>query len=116
MEEQLQCRIVDLSVHYHYEDRATVEVYLRNHPELLPYLEQSPAEIEKYFPNSDLTLTVELDEDEDHPEASMEKLFLLISVPDDLTDGLARLDQLDEKWSVHVCESTNELLVIDIQY
>ena len=117
MNEELNRRVQDLSAVYDFEDRTAVEEFVLVHPDLLPYLEQCPAEVEKCFPNADLTLVVELDEDEDNPGASGEKLFVLISV-DEAThsDAFARLDKLDENWAIDVCESTNELLVIDLKY
>ena len=116
MSESVQQRVRDLCVHFDCEDQEAVEAFVSQHPEVLPYLEQGPQEIEKFFPDSDLSLIVELDEDEENGVPPTEKLFLLIAVPGDLSDGLARLDKLDESWSINVCEETNELLVIDLSY
>jgi hypothetical protein len=109
-------RIGDLWAAYQCEDAPRVEAYLRANPDLLAYVEESAAKIATFFPESDLHLSVELDEDEDGGEATQEKLFLLIEAPAELGDALGLLERLDEEWSVDVCEATGDRLVIDLKY
>lgn len=115
MADETSQRILNLSAVYQCEDAAAVEAFLRANPDLLPFVEQSEVQIAKFFPDADLRLAVELDEGEDGGRAQ-EKLFLLIEVPDAIDDTLNRLEQLDEAWSVDVCEATNDRLVIDLKY
>lgn len=109
-------RIRDLWAAYQCDDVAGVEAYLRANPGLLDYVEESAARIAKIFPESDLYLAVELDEDDEGGDAAQEKLFLLIEAPADLGDALGLLERLDEEWSVDVCEATGDRLVIDLKY
>jgi hypothetical protein len=116
MTNETEQRIRDLWAAYQCDDVPRVEAYLRANPDLLDYVEESTAKIAALFPESDLHLAVELDEDEDGGEAALEKLFLLIEAPADLGDALGLLERLDEEWSVDVCEATGDRLVIDLKY
>ena len=108
-------RLANLRWVYRFEDPQAVETFLRKHPDLLPYVEQSEERIAEYFPDENLRLAVELDEGEEGAEAG-EKLFILIEASGETVDTLDRLEKLDETWSVDVCEATDNLLVIDLQY
>ncbi len=108
-------RFLNLRVVYQCEDPQAVELFLRANPDLLPYVEQSEAQIAEHFPDVDLRLAVELDEGDEGAKPE-EKLFILIEVTDATNDALGRLERLDEAWSVDVCEATNDRLVIDLKY
>lgn len=115
MRNEVEQRIQELWAVYECEDIPAVEGFLRAHAEILPYVEQSEGKIREFFPDSELHLAVELDEDEEGGNAE-EKLFLLIEAPEDLGEALSQLERLDEEWSVDVCEATGDRLVIDLKY
>ena len=108
-------RMTNLRWVYLCEDPSAVEAFLRGNPELLPYVEQSEAQILKHFPNENLRLAVDHDEGDDGSSAEA-KLFILIEASGETADALDRLEKLDEAWSVHLSDATDNRVVIDLKY
>lgn len=107
-------RLLNLSVSYRFEDRERTEAFLRDHPDLLPFVEQSAAHVRAVFPDANLWLTVDLDEGEDDsPEE--ERLFILIETADETDEVLNRLDKLDEAWAASLWDATDGRVVIDLK-
>jgi hypothetical protein len=101
---------------YVIEDEASVAAFLKKHSEIAPALEATVPYLEKYFPGAKRALTVEWDEDDDGVDAAKERLYVLVSAPPDVADINQRLDRLDEEWGYELCESTDELVIIDLDY
>lgn len=117
MDEITKDRLANLGLHFQVDDRPGVEAFLHAYPAVLAYVEQSVPQITKHFPDCDLRLVVEADEDEDGgAEDAAQKLFILIEVPEGTNDALGSLDRLDQDWSIDVCEATDDRLVIDLKY
>jgi len=105
-----------LANHYELGELDVTRDFLHKHPELISYLMGSVTHIEKHFPGSPRTLSVEYDEDDEPGGESVERLYVLISVSPYLATAQERMNRLDDEWALDVCDDTNELIVIDLDY
>ncbi len=105
-----------LASRYLLEDPDATSQFLARHPELVEYLLGSIPHIEKHFPGAGRTLSVELDEDDEPGAESVERLYILIEAATHLATAQERMDKLDDEWGLDLCEDTNELVVIDLDY
>lgn len=101
---------------YDFEDYTAAVEFLEQHPDLLPYLTGSAPHIEKHFPGAKRRISVEFDEDDEPGEDSVHRLYILIEAEPHLKTAQERMDRLDDEWGLDLCEDTNELVVIDLDY
>jgi hypothetical protein len=104
--------IRQLEKNYQIKNLPEVLEFIAQHPELLPVLQEAPAQIEVYFPGQGLSLEVDYD-----PEIK-DWVYLVISI---LTAGEARevLDQLhrlDYEWALPLPITVKENLMITLGY
>lgn len=116
MGEPIHEELASLAEWYTIEDRDTVAAFLAKHPDFVSALEETVPYVEKHFPGVKRTLAVEMDEDDEPGGESIERLYLLIAVPKDMQDPMTRMDRLDEEWAYELCDSTGELVVIDLDF
>ncbi len=105
-----------LAASYEFEDGEALAAFLRIHPELIEYLIGSVTHIEKHFPGANRTLCVELDEDDEPGAESVQRIYILIEAAKHRDTAQERMDKLDDEWGLDLCEETNELVVIDLDY
>lgn len=105
-----------LEKHFTFDNHQLVLAFIENHSELIPHLADSVPYIEKHFPGAERTLTVELDEDDEPGGKTIERLYVLIAAPRNVADAQERMERLDDEWALDLCENTDELVVIDLDY
>lgn len=106
----------DLARNYLFEDYPATVAFLRKHPKLIEYLAGSVPHIEKHFPGAGRTLSVEYDEDDEPGGESVERLYILVQASAYLDTAQERMERLDDEWAMDLCEDTDELVVIDLDY
>lgn len=105
-----------LAAFYDFENSSAMAEFLEEHLELVPYLTGSVPHIEKHFPGANRRLSVEFDEDDEPGAESVDRLYILVDAAPFLKTAQERMDRLDEEWGLDLCEDTNELVVIDLDY
>jgi|GEM_PF-2875833 len=101
---------------YEIEDAEAVGAFLTKHPRIVPSLQESASYVERFFPGFKRSLSVEMDEDDSPGSDNVERIYLLIAANENFDDLQTRMDRLDEEWGYELCESTNELVIIDLDY
>ncbi|MCU0229389.1 MAG: hypothetical protein MUF01_17310 [Bryobacterales bacterium] len=112
----IQDAVETLAANYAIEDPDALADFLTRHPKIIPYLEGSVPHIEKHFPGAPRALVVELDEDEELGAESLTRLYILVQAASHSATAHERMDRLDDEWGLDLCEDTNELVVIDLDY
>jgi hypothetical protein len=104
--------IRQLEKNYQIQDLPEVLEFIAQYPELVPVLQEAPAQIGVYFPNQSLSLEVDYD-----PEIK-DLVYLVISI---LTAGeaeevLEQLHRLDHAWALPLPLNVKQRLMITLGY
>jgi hypothetical protein len=94
------------------ENLPEVLEFIAQHPELVPVLQEAPAQIEVYFPGQALSLEVDYD-----PEIK-DMVYLVISIltAGEATEVLSQLHRLDLEWALLLPLIVKQNLMITLGY
>ncbi|EMS79195.1 hypothetical protein [Desulfotignum phosphitoxidans] len=93
-------------------DTGAVELFLTEHPEIIPTVNESFYKIKEYFPE-DINLTLEIFTD---PESSQKSLLLRIFSKLPVEEAMEKLEALDRNWFLEKFLSSDNLFSITLDF